>query len=224
MRRELSPATMLSRLPLAILPGGLRARTVQLVADLSPGALTYRARVVHNARLMGPAGFPVQLTTPSVPRWQGSYVLAAFAAVAALILLGGGMFFVDYSSNHAAAPTHTATPGATGSRRSLALAPKVKGSTPAPAPAPAVTVTVTAGGSVPTSAKASVKAPPPSTKKSATSPPPSTKKPPPTTPPPPTPQPPPTTPPPTPPPPTTPPASTAAGAVSLLGTVLVRLL
>jgi RNA polymerase sigma factor (sigma-70 family) len=156
MRRELRSATMLSRLPLAILPTGLRARTVQLAADVSPGALTYRARVVHNARLMGPAGFPVQLATPSVPRWQGSYVLAAVAAVAALVLLGGGMFFVDYSSNHASGPVagaHTTTAGPKGSgaaKGSLALAPSLKGSTPAPSPAPAVTVTVKTGSSAKT--------------------------------------------------------------------------
>jgi RNA polymerase sigma factor (sigma-70 family) len=215
MRRELSPAAMLRRLPLAILPTGLRARTVQLVADVSPGALTYRARVVHNARLMGAAGFPVQITTPSVPRWQGSYVLAAVAAVAALVLLGGGMFFVDYSSNHASGPVagaHTTTAGPKGSgaaKGSLALAPSLKGSTPAPAPAPAVTVTV----------KATVKAPPPTEK---TTPPPTEKTtPPPTTPPPTTP--PPTTPPPTSPPPTSTsptPSTSPAAAASLAGLLL----
>ena len=62
-REVLSPAMLLSVLPLAPLPAGLREHLMRLVSDDSPEAIGYRGRVVSRAGAFDPAGFPVQ-TTP----------------------------------------------------------------------------------------------------------------------------------------------------------------
>ena len=141
-RREFSPAMLVSLLPMATLPVGPRLRIFRLVADVSPDAAAYRARVAHGAEPFGAGGFPVQLTTPSARRWQGSYVLAAVAASTALALLGGGTFYVDYTAGHggspsAAAAAPTTAPRSTGSGRSTrAFAVMPSASDPASAPIP----------------------------------------------------------------------------------------
>jgi RNA polymerase sigma factor (sigma-70 family) len=109
-RHELSPAMLLSILTVPPLPSGLRERTLRLVADDSPDAETYRAQVIDRAAPFGADGFPVQHTTLSVPRWRAIPVIAAAAVAAtALALLGGGMYYVDYSSTHSASPTQSAS-------------------------------------------------------------------------------------------------------------------
>jgi len=65
-REVLSPAMLLSVLPLAPLPPGLREHLMRLVSDDSPEAIGYRGRVVSRAGAFDPAGFPVQ-TTPVEP-------------------------------------------------------------------------------------------------------------------------------------------------------------
>jgi RNA polymerase sigma factor (sigma-70 family) len=215
-RRQPSPAMLLTLLPLAVLPGDLGQRLFQLVADVSPGGATHLARVGDRAEPLGAGGFPLQLTTPSSPRWPGSYVMAAVAAVAALALLGGGMLYVDYTAGHgvppAAAAARTPTPGPTGSSRStraLAVTP----SAPDPSPAPISTWSATLAAPV---REPSPKTPPkksksPSPSPSATHSPARPTSPPPTSPSP-TPTPHPTTPSPTPTPhPTTPSPTTTAG-------------
>ena len=120
---DLSPAMVLSLLSACrrrpALPAGLRRQALDLAVDASPGAVAYRDQVIQRAAPLGPGGFPVQLTTPSTPRWRGTPVMAAAAAAAALALLGGGMYYVDYVSSHAAAApvaaARTPTPGSTGS-------------------------------------------------------------------------------------------------------------
>ena len=61
-REILSPAMLLSVLPLAPLPGGLRRHLLRLVSDPSPEAIGYRGRVVSRAGAFDPAGFPLQMT------------------------------------------------------------------------------------------------------------------------------------------------------------------
>ena len=95
-RRDLSPAMLLSLLPVAVLPADLRRRIFRLVVDVSPGAATYRTSVTQRAEPLGADRSPAQRKTPSAPRWRGSFVLAAVMAVAALALLGGAMLYVDY--------------------------------------------------------------------------------------------------------------------------------
>lgn len=65
-REVLSPAMLLSVLPLAPLPAGLREHLMWLVSDDSPEAIGYRGRVVSRAGAFDPAGFPLQ-TTPVGP-------------------------------------------------------------------------------------------------------------------------------------------------------------
>jgi RNA polymerase sigma factor (sigma-70 family) len=65
-REVLSPAMLLSVLPLAPLPAGLRQHLMRLVSDHSPEAVGYRGRVVSRAGAFDQAGFPRQ-TTPLAP-------------------------------------------------------------------------------------------------------------------------------------------------------------
>jgi RNA polymerase sigma factor (sigma-70 family) len=109
-RQDYSPAMLLSILTMPPLPSALRERTLSLVADASPDAATYRAEVIDRAAPFGADGFPVQLTTSSVPRWRAIPVIAAAAVAAtALALLGGGMYYVDYTSTHSASPAQPAS-------------------------------------------------------------------------------------------------------------------
>src|SRR5713226_5035930 len=144
-RRELSPAMLLSLLPVAMLPANLRDQIFRLVADVSPGAATYRARVAHRAEPFGASGFPQPVSTPSAARWQGNYALAAVAVVAALALLGGGgVFFTDFVT-HGGSPAEAGTPaqpGSTGSSGPGALvvtpsaSPLKTSHKPSPTPTP----------------------------------------------------------------------------------------
>jgi RNA polymerase sigma factor (sigma-70 family) len=105
---ELSPAMLLSALPLVTLPTDLRRQVLWLVSDSSADAVSYRARVVDRAEPFSPSGFPVQIA----PADQGTsshragdedgsggpgtasrlrsraFVLASVAAV--ILLIGGG--------------------------------------------------------------------------------------------------------------------------------------
>jgi RNA polymerase sigma factor (sigma-70 family) len=105
---ELSPAMLLSALPLVTLPADLRRQVLWLVSDSSADAVSYRARVVDRAEPFSPSGFPVQI----VPADQGTsshragdedgsggpgtasrlrsraFVLASVAVV--ILLIGGG--------------------------------------------------------------------------------------------------------------------------------------
>src|SRR6202042_1103044 len=56
-REVLSPAMLLSVLPLAPLPAGLREHLMRLVSDDSAEAIGYRGRVVSRAGAFDPAGF-----------------------------------------------------------------------------------------------------------------------------------------------------------------------
>jgi RNA polymerase sigma factor (sigma-70 family) len=96
-RRVLTPAALLSVLPLVPIPPGLRHQVLRLVADTSPEAVAYRAHVVSRAGPFDSAGFPVSASPPGRARRPrrpggrgGPSVAASVSAVAALVLLGGG--------------------------------------------------------------------------------------------------------------------------------------
>ena len=137
-RHDLSPAMLLSILTVPPLPAGLREQTLHLVTDDSPDAAAYRAQVTDRAAPFGADGFPVQQTTPSAPRRQPISVLAVAAiAAAALALLGGGMYYVDYSSTHSGSPSQSAStaasaPASIPSARSTAPATTSTHPTPPP--------------------------------------------------------------------------------------------
>ena len=67
-RRELSPVTLLSVLPIAALPAALRHQVLGLIADSSPGAVAQRLAVGQRAGPLGPGGFPRPLNPPSPVR------------------------------------------------------------------------------------------------------------------------------------------------------------
>ena len=146
-RGDLSAAILLSMLTVPALPLGLRQRILGLVDGSSADTATYRAQVLDRIQPSGADGFPVQLTTPSMPHRRGISVIAATVAAAALVLLGGGMYYVDYTSTHSgpppAAATNTSAPASTGSTDSTGASSRSARtldhtpSAAAPAPAPA---------------------------------------------------------------------------------------
>ncbi|HEY6481556.1 MAG TPA: RNA polymerase sigma factor, partial [Streptosporangiaceae bacterium] len=60
-RRALSPAMLLTALPLVPLPAALRHQVLALVSDDSPAAIEYCVHVAARARPFDASGFPVQL-------------------------------------------------------------------------------------------------------------------------------------------------------------------
>ncbi len=70
-REVLSPAMLLSVLPLVPLPAGLRDHLMRLVSDDSPEAAGYRGRVVSRAGAFDPAGFPVQIAPAAAAARSG---------------------------------------------------------------------------------------------------------------------------------------------------------
>jgi RNA polymerase sigma factor (sigma-70 family) len=72
-REVLSPAMLLSVLPLAPLPAGLREHLMRLVSDDSPEAVGYRGRVVSRAGAFDPAGFPLPIVAPEEARRSGRF-------------------------------------------------------------------------------------------------------------------------------------------------------
>jgi RNA polymerase sigma factor (sigma-70 family) len=145
-RSGLNPAILLSLLPAAPLPADLRRQTLGLISDDSSTAVAYRASVLGRAVRFGAGGFPVQLTTPSVPGRRVTSVAAVAAAAAALALLGGAMYYVAQASGHGPAPA------AVGRRLPLAGSPGTSGSTVAPAGVPSAVAPRPAPGFVPAGA------------------------------------------------------------------------
>jgi RNA polymerase sigma factor (sigma-70 family) len=140
-RRDLSAAMLLSMLTVPVLPADLRERIPGLVAGASADTASHRAQVLDRVQPFDADGFPVQLTTPSMPHRRGTSLIAATVAAAALVLLGGGMYYVDYSSTHSgpppAAATKTSAPGSTGASSRPAQTPDHPPSAaPAAVPAP----------------------------------------------------------------------------------------
>ena len=105
-RRALSPALLLTVLPLIPGPAGLRYQILRLVSDDSPEAIAYRAHVAARAEPFGASGFPVQLVPVAVVRGRGGpgrhsgpgaagrpapgrSLLASVGVAAGLFLLGG---------------------------------------------------------------------------------------------------------------------------------------
>jgi len=73
-RRELSPAMLLSVVPLVTLPAGLRHQVLRLVSDSGPEAVGYRNNVAARAEPFADSGFPVQVTPASTAgrSWRGA--------------------------------------------------------------------------------------------------------------------------------------------------------
>src|ERR1700735_523674 len=89
-RRELSPAALLSVLPLVALPPGLRQQVLRLVSDVTPDAVRYTEHVASRAEPFSTSGFPVPVRPAFRRRARGRSVLYAAAAAIVIIAAGGG--------------------------------------------------------------------------------------------------------------------------------------
>jgi RNA polymerase sigma factor (sigma-70 family) len=141
-RSGLNPAVLLGMMPAVPLPADLRRRTLGVIADKTPTAVAYRARVLDRAARFGAGGFPAQVATPSVPGRRVTAVAAVAAAAAALALLGGAMYFAAHASGHSGPsaadrrPPLTGPAGPNGSTRVPAGVPSAGARGPAPGPDP----------------------------------------------------------------------------------------
>jgi RNA polymerase sigma factor (sigma-70 family) len=113
-RHELSPAMLLSMLPMVALPAGLREQVFRLIVDRSPAGVGYRDLVIRRAAPFGHSGFPRPIESPR--RIYGVRTMAAAASVAILAaaLLGTGTVFVLEALHHkGTTPVSAATIGPT---------------------------------------------------------------------------------------------------------------
>lgn len=110
-RRQLSPAMLLSMLPVVMLPAGLRQQLFRLVADTSPRASAYRARVIHRAGPFRGSGFPRPLDPPHTGGGVKTYALGTAAVIAILAAIGGGVVFAADVVHHHHPPGSTQAAG-----------------------------------------------------------------------------------------------------------------
>ena len=90
-RHEVNPAMLLSMLPVALPPPGLRDQLFYLIDDMGPTASAYRAGVIHRAGPFGWSGFPEPLDPPHGDHRRKTRALAAGVAVLA-VFAGGATF------------------------------------------------------------------------------------------------------------------------------------
>ena len=176
-RRELSPAMLLSALPLVVLPPGLRQQVLRLVGNVTADAVSYRARVARRAGRFRADGFPVPAGRAPRRRPGSQQVLAAAAVTAAGILAVTAMTFAWPAMRHTAAATGLPSAG----RPSAGLSAASPQAAAAAAVAPSATGTVPVVGTGPASTGAATTAPAsaPSGSSPSASPPPARRTPPP---------------------------------------------
>lgn len=132
-RRELSPAMLLSMLPMVALPAGLREQVLRLVDDVSPVAAGHRELVARRAEPFDHSGFPKPVAAPRRVYGVQALTVAACVAAAAAILLGAGTVLVLDTLHHKGAPSASA---ATVGPAAVSQAPLNTGSTPVPPSSP----------------------------------------------------------------------------------------
>ena len=164
-KRELSPAMLLSALPVFILPPGLRNQVVRLVSDTSQESVRYRQYVVRRSEPFRPSGFPVPLAEFAAAgfwgRWQRRTVV--YAAVAALVVILAGGAIAAAMIRHGGGPSSAAAHSATSAGPS-ASAPVALGAPTGSSPSPSPTRPPASGTATPSptaSASPSSAAPPP---------------------------------------------------------------
>jgi RNA polymerase sigma factor (sigma-70 family) len=128
-RRELSPAMLLSALPVFMLPPGLREQVLRLVSDTRPEAVRYREHVAREAEPFGRSGFPLPVAPFARVRPRGRTI--AFAAVAALLLIFVGGVAAAAMLHHGGGPSNAAAHGAA----SLGVSPGASASSSPTGPA-----------------------------------------------------------------------------------------
>jgi RNA polymerase sigma factor (sigma-70 family) len=155
-RRELSPAMLLSAMPMVMLPPELRRQVLHLVADVRPGAEQYRDSVADRSEPFDGSGFPVTMSPLVARRWTRGRTAAYAAAAALIVIVGGGVAaaammrhsppvrsaaHVNVTTTSPAPTSPSPSPGTSGpasSRRASSKSP-----TPAPPLAPTATPIVT---------------------------------------------------------------------------------
>jgi RNA polymerase sigma factor (sigma-70 family) len=140
-KRELSPAMLLSALPVFMLPPGLREQVFRLVSDTSPEAVRYREHVVRRAEPFRPSGFPVPVVEFAMAglrgRWRSRTVV--YAAVAALIVIVAGGAIAAAMLRHGGGPSSAAahspvSPGPSASGPAPVVLAPTTGSSASPSP------------------------------------------------------------------------------------------
>jgi RNA polymerase sigma factor (sigma-70 family) len=99
-RSELSPAMLLSMLPMVALPPGLREQVLRLVDDPSPVVAGHRDLVVRRAEPFDNSGFPKPIAAPRRVYGAHAMTVAACVAAAAAVLLGAGTVFALDALHH----------------------------------------------------------------------------------------------------------------------------
>jgi hypothetical protein len=126
-RRELTPASLLGVLPVAVLPAALRHQVLSLLADSSPAAVARRLAIGQRLGPVGPSGFPRPISPPSSLRLAGQHVRAGAAAGGAIIvggaLIGGVVLHHHSGQGPGGAPGAHPEPSATGPARPAAGGP-----------------------------------------------------------------------------------------------------
>jgi len=92
-RRELSPATLLGTLPVALVPATLRDRLFSLVGDASPAASAHRAGVISRAGPFGQSGFPRPLDPPHLPHGPMAHMVTVGTGAAAVTIAVAGVLY-----------------------------------------------------------------------------------------------------------------------------------
>jgi hypothetical protein len=126
-RSELSPAMLLSILPMVALPAGLREQVLRLVDDVSPVAAGHRELVARRAEPFDRSGFPKPVASPRRVYGVQALTVAASVAAAAAILLGAGTVLALDTLHHKGAPAASA---ATVGPAAVTQAPLTSGSNP----------------------------------------------------------------------------------------------
>jgi RNA polymerase sigma factor (sigma-70 family) len=126
--RGLSPAMLLSMLPMVALPAALRAQVLQLVDDVSPVAAGHRDMVARRAEPFDGSGFPKPVAPPRRVYGMQALTVAACVAVAAAVLLGAGTVITLDAVHHKGSLVASA---ATIGPAAATQAPLISGSTPA---------------------------------------------------------------------------------------------
>ena len=107
-RRQLSPAMLLSMLPMVAIPVGLRAAVVRLARDHSPLVDAHRDMVAHRAEPFDRSGFPKPIAPPRRVYGMQALTMAACVAIAAAVLLGTGTVLILGALHHKGPATASA--------------------------------------------------------------------------------------------------------------------
>jgi RNA polymerase sigma factor (sigma-70 family) len=166
-RGELSPAMLLSMLPMVALPAGLREQVLRLAADVSPRAAGHRELLVRRAGPFDRSGFPKPVSPPRRVYGVQALTVAACVAAAAAVLLGAGTVFTLDALHHKGPATASA---ATLGPVAVTQAPPSSGPGPVPPPPPSrkgghagrhIGLTITVSGSPSPSPSSSPRSPSP---------------------------------------------------------------